>query len=111
MNREAGKYITSTVGGESYQAFLPTPLPPDPPLALDGELLKWLEMANRAIGRLDGISDVLPDSHLFLYQYVRKEALLSSQIEGTQSSSSTSRIWIPASTACSGCAKRNYAAS
>ena len=86
MNREAGKYITSTVGGESYQAFLPTPLPPDPPLALDGELLKWLEKANRAIGRLDGISDVLPDSHLFLYQYVRKEALLSSQIEGTQSS-------------------------
>ena len=86
MNREAGRYITSTVGGESYQAFLPTPLPPDPALALDGELLKWLEKANRAIGRLDGISDVLPDSHLFLYQYVRKEALLSSQIEGTQSS-------------------------
>lgn len=86
MNREAGQYITSTVGGESYQAFLPAPLPPDPPLALDGELLQWLEKANRAIGRLDGISDVLPDSHLFLYQYVRKEALLSSQIEGTQSS-------------------------
>ncbi|GMQ76740.1 MAG: Fic family protein [Gammaproteobacteria bacterium] len=86
MNREAGRYITSTVGGESYQACLPAPLPPDPPLALDGELLQWLEKANRAIGRLDGISDGLPDSHLFLYQYVRKEALLSSQIEGTQSS-------------------------
>jgi Fic family protein len=86
VSREAGQYITSTVGGESYQAFLPAPLPPDPPLALDGELLQWLEKANRAIGRLDGISDVLPDSHLFLYQYVRKEALLSSQIEGTQSS-------------------------
>ncbi len=86
VNRTAGQYIASTVGGESYQAFLPAPLPPDPPLALDGELLQWLEKANRAIGRLDGISDVLPDSHLFLYQYVRKEALLSSQIEGTQSS-------------------------
>jgi cell filamentation protein, protein adenylyltransferase len=86
VNREAGQTITSTVGGESYQAYLPAPLPPDPPLALDGELLQWLEKANRAIGRLDGISDGLPDSHLFLYQYVRKEALLSSQIEGTQSS-------------------------
>lgn len=86
MNRETGQYITSTTAEESYQAFLPAPLPPDPPLALDGELLQWLEKANRAIGRLDGISDVLPDSHLFLYQYVRKEALLSSQIEGTQSS-------------------------
>lgn len=86
MNRETGQYITSTTGEESYQAFLPAPLPPDPPLALDGELLQWLEKANRAIGRLDGISDVLPDSHLFVYQYVRKEALLSSQIEGTQSS-------------------------
>ena len=86
MDRETGQYINSTVGGESYQAFLPASLPPDPPLVLDGELLQWLEKANRAIGRLDGISDVLPDSHLFLYQYVRKEALLSSQIEGTQSS-------------------------
>ncbi len=86
MNREAGRYITSTVGGESYQAYLPAPLPPNPPMVLDGELLQWLEKANRAIGRLDGISDGLPDSHLFLYQYVRKEALLSSQIEGTQSS-------------------------
>ncbi len=86
MNREVGQYITSTVGGESYQAYLPAPLPPDPPLVFDGALLQWLEKANRAIGRLDGISDGLPDSHLFLYQYVRKEALLSSQIEGTQSS-------------------------
>lgn len=86
MTRVAGQYITSTVGGESYRAFLPAPLPPEPPLALDGRLLQWLEKANRAIGRLDGISGVLPDTHLFVYQYVRKEALLSSQIEGTQSS-------------------------
>ena len=86
VDRETGQYITSSTGGESYRVFLPAPLPPDPPLALDGELLQRLEKANRAIGRLDGISDVLPDSHLFLCQYVRKEALLSSQIEGTQSS-------------------------
>ena len=86
MTRVAGQYVTSTVGGKSYRAFLPAPLPPEPPLALDGELLQWLEKANRAIGRLDGISDVLPDTQLFIYQYVRKEALLSSQIEGTQSS-------------------------
>jgi Fic family protein len=86
LNRETGQFVVSSVGGERYQAFVPAPLPPGPPLALDGELLQWLEKANRAIGRLDGISDVLPDSHLFLYQYIRKEALLSSQIEGTQSS-------------------------
>jgi len=86
MKREAGHYINSSVGGESYRAFLPAPLPPEPSLALDGGLLQWLEKANRAIGRLDGISDILPDTQLFLYQYVRKEALLSSQIEGTQSS-------------------------
>ena len=75
--RETGKYVTSTVGGESYQTFFPAPLPPDPPLALDGELLQWLEKANRAIGRLDGISEMLPDTHLFLYQYVRKVGLPS----------------------------------
>lgn len=86
MGRQSGTYITSSVGNEKFQSFLPSPLPPEPPLALGGELLQWLEKANRAIGRLDGVSDVLPDSDLFLYQYVRKEALLSSQIEGTQSS-------------------------
>ena len=86
MKRETGTYLASTVAGETYRAFLPAPLPPEPPLDLDGDLLQWLEKANRAIGRLDGISDLLPDTQLFLYQYVRKEALLSSQIEGTQSS-------------------------
>lgn len=86
MVRETGQYVKSSAGAESYRAFVPNPLPPDPPLSLDGELLEWLEKANRAIGRLDGVSEVLPNSALFLYQYVRKEALLSSQIEGTQSS-------------------------
>lgn len=86
MERSTGSFIPCTLGGESYRTFLPAPLPPDPPLAFDGDLLQWLEKANRAIGRLDGISDVLPNTHFFLYQYVRKEALLSSQIEGTQSS-------------------------
>ncbi len=86
MKRVTGQYITRSVPTESYRAFVPDPLPPNPPLEMDGELLQWLEKANRAIGRLDAVSDVLPDSRLFLYQYVRKEALLSSQIEGTQSS-------------------------
>jgi Fic family protein len=61
-------------------------LPPDPPLALDGPIQAWLERAHLAVGRLDSISTLLPDTGLFLYAYVRKEAVLSSQIEGTQSS-------------------------
>ena len=64
---------------------MPPPLPPDPPLRLDG-LLPALDKANRALGRLDGVASILPDPALFIYMYVRKEALLSSQIEGTQSS-------------------------
>lgn len=86
MERQTGEYITSTVAGERYQAFVPSPLPPDPPLEFDGKLVGMLEKANHALGRLDGISHVLPNVNLFIYQYVRKEALLSSQIEGTQSS-------------------------
>ena len=73
-------------GTEPYHAFLPNPLPPEPPLLLDGQLHDWLERANRALGRLDGICMLLPDASLFLYLYIRKEAVLSSQIEGTQSS-------------------------
>jgi len=78
--------VTHSIGGEQYRAFVPAPLPPDPPLELSNDLLGLLEQANRALGRLDGITDVLPDTSLFIYQYVRKEAVLSSQIEGTQSS-------------------------
>ncbi len=68
------------------RAFVPAPLPPAPPLEIDGELGALLDAASTALGRLDGISLLLPDPGLFLYTYVRKEAVLSSQIEGTQSS-------------------------
>ncbi len=73
-------------GGESVRAFVPVPLPPEPALDLDGGLHRALEAATLALGRLDGVSTLLPDTSLFLYTYVRKEAVLSSQIEGTQSS-------------------------
>lgn len=86
MRRDSGEYITCTVAGESYGAYMPAPLPPVPALVVDTTLLEWVEKANRALGRLDGISGILPNTGLFLYQYIRKEALLSSQIEGTQSS-------------------------
>ena len=74
----------STVG-ERVEAFIPPPLPPAPPVRMD-RLNSLLDNANLALGRLDGMTSVLPDTDLFLYMYVRKEALLSSQIEGTQSS-------------------------
>lgn len=75
----------STVG-EPARAFVPNALPPDPALILDGDLGSLLDAASTALGRLDGISILLPDPNLFLYTYVRQEAVLSSQIEGTQSS-------------------------
>jgi len=78
--------LISTVGDEPVRAFVPRPLPPDPPLQIDGLLRDLLDKALLALGRLDSIGIVLPDTHLFLYMYVRKEAVLSSQIEGTQSS-------------------------
>ena len=86
MYRETGTYLRCTVAGESYKAYLPHPLPPDPPLEFSPALVRQLEKANRAIGHLDGMLSLLPNIDLFLYQYVRKEAVLSSQIEGTQSS-------------------------
>lgn len=83
--RNSGDYTVTAVGGETVRAFVPVPLPPDPPIQLEG-MFGLLEDANRALGRLDGVTSILPDAPLFLYMYVRKEALLSSQIEGTQSS-------------------------
>src|SRR5690606_11599733 len=86
-SRTTGRYVAGSLAGSRYQAFIPAPLPPDPPLdfgALD--LIARKERADQALGRLDGITLMLPDPELFLYQYVRKEVLLSSQIEGTQSS-------------------------
>ncbi len=87
MNRGiTGRYEVTSTGGERVQAFVPTPLPPDPAIELSAGLQQTLEAAAVALGRLDSISTLLPDTSLFLYSYVRKEAVLSSQIEGTQSS-------------------------
>jgi Fic family protein len=83
---ETGRYEATSVGGDKIRAFIPAPLPPDPPLVIDGALQVALESTTLALGRLDGVSALLPDKSLFLYAYVRKEAVLSSQIEGTQSS-------------------------
>jgi Fic family protein len=81
-----GTFETTAVGGETVRAFVPKPLPPEPRLDLSGPIQPLLERALLALGRLDSISTLLPDTDLFLYSYVRKEAVLSSQIEGTQSS-------------------------
>ena len=78
----AGRFITQP---EGYAAFVPEPLPPDPPLALDTDLLNLLESAGVELGRLDGVAKVIPDPEFFVSMYVRREAVLSSQIEGTQS--------------------------
>lgn len=86
MDRITGHTVPGSLAGARYQAFVPLPLPPVPALAFDPLLITRLERANQALGRLDGMSGLLPDPDLFLYHYVRKEALLSSQIEGTQSS-------------------------
>ena len=84
MNRGLqGKLVRQTTASEGFEAFVPLALPPDPPLDIDLDLL---EQANRALGRLDALTLLLPDPSLFLYFYVRKEAVLSSQIEWTQSS-------------------------
>jgi len=79
----AGQYRAQPGG---YHAFIPAPLPPEPPVQLSGELQALLSSANLALGRLDGSIQTLPNPDLFVYMYVRKEAVLSSQIEGTQSS-------------------------
>lgn len=84
--RITGDFVECSGCGERYKAFVPKPLPPDPPLKLTEDLFDLMERANRALGRLDGVTSLLPDTTLFTYFYVRKEAVLSSQIEGTQSS-------------------------
>ncbi len=83
---EIGRYEITSAVGEQVRAFVPAPLPPAPPLALDGKLQPALEAAALAVGRLDAVAALLPDQAFFLYSYVRKEAVLSSQIEGTQAS-------------------------
>lgn len=84
--RRAGRWEKFGSGKDAYRAFLPRPLPPAPPLSIHRTLQTKLETASLAVGRLDGIGRLLPDPDDFLYSYVRKEAVLSSQIEGTQSS-------------------------
>jgi Fic family protein len=79
-----GRFVETTAAGERVRSFVPPPLPPAPPIDVLG-LLNRLSLAERALGRLDGITMLLPRQELFLYMYVRKEAVLSSQIEGTQS--------------------------
>ncbi len=84
-NQRLGAYIETSAGGERVRAYVPAPLPPKPALEL-GRFMRVYERAIAAVGRLDGVTTILPSTPLFLYMYVRKEALLSSQIEGTQSS-------------------------
>jgi cell filamentation protein, protein adenylyltransferase len=84
-NTRLGTFVVSSVGGESVKAFIPPPLPPRPAVDLTS-LVDVLDRATAALGRLVGVTTVLPAPPLFIYMYVRKEALLSSQIEGTQSS-------------------------
>ncbi|MBI4630270.1 MAG: Fic family protein [Chloroflexi bacterium] len=81
-----GLYQVTTMGDETVKAFIPHPLPPNPPIDFANGQQRLLERATLALGRLDSITLLLPDPNLFLYAYVRREAVLSSQIEGTQSS-------------------------
>jgi len=81
-----GEYVVTVTSDETVRAFAPFPLPPSPPLDLTGPRQRLLEQALLACGRLDAITALLPEPDIFLYTYVRREAVLSSQIEGTQSS-------------------------
>src|SRR5713226_5949110 len=86
VSSRAGTFRRAVVGGEVYHTFHPKPLPPEPVLKIDTDTQELLDIANQSLGRLDGITLLLPDPDQFLYSYIRKEAVLSSQIEGTQSS-------------------------
>jgi Fic family protein len=81
-----GDYVTTSTIGEKVRAFVPPPLPPLPPVEWTTQLIERFNDAHAALGRLDGISSIIPSKKVFIYSYVRKEAVLSSQIEGTQSS-------------------------
>jgi Fic family protein len=86
MKRKTGEYRTIATVGERCQAFVPAPLPPQPELRIEGDLRELLDQTLLALGRLDSTTLLLPHTDVFLYMYIRKEAVLSSQIEGTQSS-------------------------
>lgn len=85
-SERAGRWVRQGTGDASFLAFIPSPLPPIPPITVDSTLQRQLEAAGLALGRLDGIGRLLPGPDELLYSYIRKEAVLSSQIEGTQSS-------------------------
>ena len=85
LSRSTGHFVTTRYGEETVRAFVPSPLPPDPPIQVDSFYVE-LDRANQALGRLDGLQAILPNLNTLLYFYNRREALLSSQIEGTQSS-------------------------
>ncbi|MDY6892489.1 MAG: Fic family protein [Chloroflexota bacterium] len=89
-NKRAGVYTEQPAG---YRAFVPRALPPDPKVELDYEMADLLSKANRSLGRLDGSTDILPNPDLFVAMYVRKEAIISSQIEGTQASLEDVLAW------------------
>ena len=84
LQQSIGRYVETVAGGEVVRAYVPPPLPPEPALEIT-LFVNLLNAAERALGRLDGVTILLPSHELFLYMYVRKEAVLSSQIEGTQS--------------------------
>lgn len=84
MTNRAGTYRKNLTGDAEYKSFVPNPLPPDPPVEFDEDMVAMLVKANRSIAALDSISTRIPDMDLFVSMYVRKEALMSSQIEGTQ---------------------------
>lgn len=79
----AGQFVKQAAAG--YTAFIPRPLPPQPPVQVDAEMAHLLSEADRALGRLGGVTSVLPNPEFFVAMYVRHEAVLSSHIEGTQS--------------------------
>jgi len=84
MNKRSGTWRTNLSGEAAYKSFVPAPLPPNPPIELDARTIELLISANKKIALLDGLSSRIPNVHLFISMYVRKEALMSSQIEGTQ---------------------------
>ncbi len=83
FQNRAGYFMNSNTG---YKSFVPAKLPPEPPIQYDAEMQTLLSLADRKLGRLDGITQILPNPELFVAMYVKKEAVLSSQIEGTQAS-------------------------
>ena len=84
MKNRAGTYITNLSGDAAYQSFVPAPLPPSPPIQINDEMISLLLQTNRQLSALENISYRIPNMNLFISMYVRKEALMSSQIEGTQ---------------------------